>query len=297
MHPLLTRLLGPAFSLTLAAPAPAGDAPCPSEPTGPRPGLSVQLWSVRDAVAADFEGTLARLRDMGFEAVEFAGDYGPWADDPAGLKAALDGLGLAVSGAHVGFDLLDEDDFDATVRFHRALGNELLIVPWDERAFSAEGVDAVIADLNALAEKLAPHGLRIGYHNHAQELATFGETTFWDHIASATRADVVLQLDVGWARIAGRDPVELVRRYPGRTVTTHLKAKIPEGQPGQPLIGQDGAGPDWGALVCALTEVGGTRWLVLEQEDYPEGLSPMEAVQASRQGLAPYLSAGDCAGG
>lgn len=70
------------------------------------PQLSVQLWSVKDDLTQDFKGTLESLADMGFDAVEFAGNFGPYADNPAGLKAYLADIGLEASGAHVGFDQL-----------------------------------------------------------------------------------------------------------------------------------------------------------------------------------------------
>jgi sugar phosphate isomerase/epimerase len=84
------------------------------------------------------------------------------------------------------------------------------------------------------------------------------------------------------------DPVEYVRRYPGRTLTTHYKVRLPEGTKGKlPIIGQDTI--DWPALIQANIEVGGTRWLVVEQEEYPNDLTPMQAVEMSKKGLDTYL--------
>jgi sugar phosphate isomerase/epimerase len=94
---------------------------------------------------------------------------------------------------------------------------------------------------------------------------------------------------VGWTTFAGKDPVEYVRRYPGRTLTTHYKVRLPEGTVGKlPFIGQDTI--DWPALIKANTEVGGTLWLVVEQEEYPNGLTPLQAVKVSKDGLDKYLS-------
>jgi sugar phosphate isomerase/epimerase len=240
-------------------------------------------------VKADVKGTLQVLANMGFKGVEFAGEFGEFSDNPAGLKALLDELGLQVSGAHVHFDKLNELNFAKTVAFYQAIGCTSLIVPYDERAFSPDGVRQVVLELNALSTKLAKAGMQIGYHNHALEVNDFEGSTYWDFIAQSTNKSVILQLDAGWVTYAGKDPVEYVKRYPGRTLTTHYKVKLPEGSEGKlPIIGQDTI--DWAALIKANMEVGGTLWLVVEQEEYPNGLTPIEAVEASKNGLDKYLN-------
>lgn len=252
------------------------------------PKVSVQLWSVKDELSHDFKGTLQKLADMGFQGVEFAGEFGEFAENPAGLKQFLTSLGLEVSGAHVHFDKLTADEFKQTATFYRDLGTTLLIIPYDERAFNSAGVEQVVSELSTLATMLTPFGMQIGYHNHDKEFNEYQGSTYWDYIAQSTPNNVVLQLDVGWTTYAGKDPVEYVRRYPGRTVTTHYKVRLPpESENRLPLIGQDTI--DWPALIKANIEVGGTRWLVVEQEEYPNGLTPLQAVKTSKDGLDAYL--------
>jgi sugar phosphate isomerase/epimerase len=147
----------------------------------------------------------------------------------------------------------------------------------------------MVLELNALSVKLAKSDMQIGFHNHASEFNDFEDSTYWDFIAQSTDESVILQQDVGWTTYAGKDPVAYVKRYPGRTLTTHYKVKLPEGSVGKlPIIGQDTI--DWDALIKANIEVGGTRWLVVEQEEYPKGLTPIEAVMASKKGIDGYLS-------
>lgn len=254
------------------------------------PKVSVQLWSVKDEVRNDFKGTLQKLSEMGFQGVEFAGEFGEYAENPKGIKEFLNTIGLEVSGAHVHFDKLTADNFEQTVTFYRDLGTTMLIIPYDERAYDPNGIEQVVSELNALAEKLAPFGMQIGFHNHAKEFDAYKATTYWDYLAKSTPDNVVLQLDVGWVTFAGKDPVEYVQRYPGRTVTTHYKVRLPPGTEGRlPIIGQDTI--DWPSLIKANIEVGGTRWLVVEQEEYPNGLAPLQAVEASKDGLDVYLQA------
>lgn len=259
-------------------------------PTSPQ--LSVQLWSIKDDVAKDFEGTLKKLADMGFQGVEFAGNFGPYADDPKGLKKFLDKLGLKASGAHVGFDKFSEENFDKTVAFYKAIDCHYLIIPMDHRAFTQEGAKEVAADLEKVQAKLKPHGMHTGYHNHKEEMLGKEGKTPWDVIGTGTSTDVILQQDVGWTEVAGKDPVDFIKAYPGRTITTHYKAAAPEeGNKENPIIGKDTT--DWEALIVANRTVGGTLWFVVEQEVYPEGMTPMQSVEASLKGLQKVIAGMD----
>lgn len=264
-------------------------AACAAQPASTTPQLSVQLWSVKDDVASDFKGTLKKLADLGFQGVEFAGDFGPYADDAKGLKKFLDELGLKASGAHVGFDKFSPDTFAHTVAFYKAINCHYLIVPFDERAVTTEGAKEVAADLQAVQEKLKPYGLYTGYHNHKPEMLGEKGATPWDVIGKGTSAEVILQQDVAWTEVAGKDPVAFIKSYPGRTVTTHYKAAAPEpGNSEHPIIGQDTT--DWKSLISANRTHGGTLWLVVEQEVYPKGMTPMQSVEASLKGLQRTLA-------
>lgn len=256
-------------------------------PTSPQ--LSVQLWSIQDDVTRDFEETLKKLADMGFQGVEFAGNFGPYAEDPKGLKKFLDELGLKASGAHVGFDKLSPENLDKTVAFYKAIDCHYLIIPMDKRAFTSEGAKQVAAELEAIQAKLEPHGMHTGYHNHREEMLGELGATPWDVIGKNTSHAVILQQDVGWTEVAGKDPVDFIKAYPGRTLTTHYKAAAPhQGNTEHPIIGQDTT--DWKALIKANRHVGGTLWLVVEQEVYPEGMTPMQSVEASLHGLKKVIA-------
>jgi sugar phosphate isomerase/epimerase len=249
----------------------------------PAPRIGVQLWSVKDDLKQDFEGTLAKLAAMGFQGVEFAGEFGRFANDPAGLRAFLDKQKLECAGAHLDFAALSTERFEKTTDFYRAAGCRNLVIAWDKRGATNEGAAAIAQDMAALSSKLKPLGMRIGYHNHAQEMTGLDGRTPWDTIAGHTPQGAILQQDIGWTVFAGKAPVVLVKRYPGRTVTSHFKAKLAEGTQGKPLIGQDRT--DWPAVYAAARGKGGAEWIVLEQEEYPDGMRPLEAVAVSMRGL------------
>jgi sugar phosphate isomerase/epimerase len=261
-----------------------------AEAAPPAPRIGVQLWSVKDDLKQDFEGTLTRLAGMGFQGVEFAGEFGRFANDPAGLRAFLDQHKLQCAGAHLDFAALGDARFAATTAFYGAAGCRNLVIASDRRGASIEGAAAVARELAALSARLKPLGMRIGYHNHDQEMTGPDGHTPWDIIATGTPDDTILQQDIGWTTFAGKDPVALIRRYPGRTLTSHFKAKLQAGTPGTPLIGQDKT--DWAAVYRAARGEGGAEWILIEQEEYPDGMRPMEAVAASMRGLQGVLKPG-----
>jgi sugar phosphate isomerase/epimerase len=131
--------------------------------------------------------------------------------------------------------------------------------------------------------------MHTGYHNHKPEMLDIDKTTPWDVIAKNTPASVVLQQDVGWTEVAGKNPVDIIKDYPGRTIVTHYKAAAPdEGNKEDPIIGKDTT--DWKSLIVANRTIGGTLWLVVEQEVYPEGMTPMQSVEASLKGLKKEIA-------
>jgi sugar phosphate isomerase/epimerase len=276
-------------AITMAAIASISVATFAADIAPTSPQLSVQLWSIKDDVAKDFEGTLKKLKAMGFNGVEFAGNFGAYEKDPKGLKAFLEKTGLKASGAHVHFDKLSPENFDATVAFYKAIDCKYLIIPMDKRAFTPEGAKEVAAELEVIQKKLAPHGMHTGYHNHKPEMLGDMGKTPWDVIGKGTSHGVILQQDVGWTEVAGKNPVDFVKAYPGRTITTHYKAAAPdEGNKENPILGKDTT--DWKALLEANKTVGGTLWLVVEQEVYPEGMTPMQSVEASLKGLQKIIA-------
>lgn len=252
------------------------------------PGIALQLYSVRDDCAQDFDKALEEVAKMGFEAVEFAG-YHKYQSDPKGLRQRLDDLGLKVAGTHVGTNSLVGDAQKKSVEFHQIIGCKYLIVPSDGRFTKPEGNKQLVEIFNRVAEELKPHDMYTGYHNHAHEFEKDGDTTYWELFAQRTNQDVVLQQDVGWTTAAHQDPVALIRKYPGRHKIIHCKPTVVDDQ-GTAYIGQDSV--KWEPIIAACKEVGGTEWFTIEQEAYPDGKSPMECTKISLAGFKEILAKG-----
>lgn len=250
--------------------------------------VSVQLYSVRDACSNDFDKALEQVAKMGFEGVEFAG-YHSYSGKPKELKARLDSLGLKSAGTHIGTGQLEGDNLQRTIDFHHEIGCKYLIVPGDGDFTNPEKHKLLAERFNKAAAALKPHGMYTGYHNHTHEFTKLDGKTYWEIFADSTSEDVVLQQDVGWTTHAGMDPVALIKKYPGRTKILHFKPDVPQGVEGKsPIIGQDAV--NWTGIIEACYAVGGTEWMTIEQEWYPQGISPMEATNMSLVGLRKILA-------
>jgi len=245
--------------------------------------IALQLYSVRQDCGKDFDGTLERVAKMGFEGVEFAG-YHTYGGKAKELRKRLDDLGLKAAATHIGTNSFRGDNLQKTIEFHQILGCKFLIVPGDGDFTNPDKCKALADLFNETAAKLKPLNMYCGYHNHTGEFKKFGETTFWDFFATNTTKDVVLQQDCGWTAAAKLDPVAMMKKYPGRMKSTHFKPTVVDREPGKKaFIGQDSV--DWKAVIAACIEYGGTEWITLEQEAYPDGKSPMEATEISFKAL------------
>lgn len=247
--------------------------------------VGVQLYSVRADCAKDFDAALKQVAEMGFEGVEFAGYY-KYAEDAAGLRKKIDELGLKAAGTHVRAASFEGDNLKKTVEFHKTIGCRFLIVPGDRRFTDPEQSKQYADFMNKAAEALKAEGMFCGHHNHTNEFKKADDKTYWDLFGERTSKDVILQMDIGWVRAAGLDPIDLMNKFPGRIRSTHVKAKPSSGQ-GKAFIGQDEF--DWKRVLTACYNVGGTDWFVIEQEEYPDSKSPMECTKISLDGLKAIL--------
>jgi sugar phosphate isomerase/epimerase len=285
-NPKITRREAIAWT---AATAGAMAAPALALREEKRIPIGLQLYSVRDVGGKDFDGMLKQVAEMGFEGVEFAG-YGKYGKDPEGLRKKLDELKLVACGTHIGAGSFEGAKLKETIAFHKTIGCKFLIVPGDGRFFDPVKSKDYAEFLNKTAEALKPEGLFCGHHNHDKEhTAKDGDKSMWDHFAERTSKDVILQNDVGHTRYAGLDPVDVLKKHPGRTKSIHVKDRLPKDAPpaAKPFVGQGTI--RWKELVTVCYEVAGTEWFVIEQENYPDKLSSMECTKISLDGFKKIL--------
>jgi sugar phosphate isomerase/epimerase len=239
--------------------------------------LSVQLYTVRNALAEDFDATLAQIAAFGYTQVE-PFQFVSFMD---GLRAGLTKHGLSAPTTHVGLLAGDQEEIFAAAK---ELGVDTVIDPHVDRSRwqSADDIAQIAAELNAAAEKAADHGLKVGYHNHHFELESMiegrhGLEVLADHLAP----EVVLEVDTYWAYAGGADVPALLGRLGDRVAALHIKdgdgtmdnkAQVAVGRGSLPVWDYIAAAPD---ALC-----------VVELDDSAGDL--VEAVGASRA----YLMAG-----
>ncbi|MGB3439585.1 MAG: TIM barrel protein [Actinophytocola sp.] len=181
--------------------------------------VSVQLYSVREAFAADPGGTLARLAGIGFTQVEPFG----LAESAAVLRSALGDHGLTAPTAHAKLIGVDQDEVFAAAT---ACGVQTVIDPFvpDEQWRTEADVAATATALNAAAKRAADHGLTVGYHNHWWELRNrFGDRSAFEVFAGLLDPELVLEVDTYWAAAGGADVPALLTALGERVTALHVK--------------------------------------------------------------------------
>ena len=185
----------------------------------PSSPLSVQLWTVRDALAADPDATLVHLAEIGFTTVELFG----FVDMVAPLKGALSTSGLRPSSAHAH---LVGQDLDTVFSAARELRIPAVIEPMVEEPHwrTLSDIEATATALNQAAEVAAGYGLTVGYHNHWWELENSIEgAPALEVLASLLDDEVALEVDTYWSTVGGVPAADLLRRLGTRVRFIHVK--------------------------------------------------------------------------
>ncbi|GAA2138597.1 sugar phosphate isomerase/epimerase [Streptomyces synnematoformans] len=188
------------------------------------PSLGVQLYTVREEIAADRPGTFAALAGFGYRLVECYDVL----TDPEALRADLDAAGLAAGSVHAHV-LADPERAEAAFRGARTVGADTVFVPYQppERFADADAVRAVAGELAEAAKRAAGHGLALGYHNHEFELAQHvGGVPALEVLAdllAGQDAPVQLEVDTYWAAVGGQDVPALLGRLGDRVTHLHIK--------------------------------------------------------------------------
>ena len=183
--------------------------------------VGLQLYTLRNELSQDFEGTLAKVAELGYKEMEFAGYYNRSARE---IKQVLDTNGMVSPAAHIQLaavraDLQREIDFAAEV------GQQYIVVPIlpnNER--SLDDYKRCAETLNNAGEACRAAGLKIGYHNHSFEFERTGSQVHYDVLLNETDPDLVdFELDLYWIANAEVDALGYFNKYPGRFSMLHVK--------------------------------------------------------------------------
>jgi sugar phosphate isomerase/epimerase len=248
----------------------------------PRDQISIQLFTLRDQLAIDLEGTLAALAEIGYTRVEHAGFVGRTVEE---FKAALDAAGLRATSGHVQIPQpFDPAAWSASLADANTLRSKYIVHPFFGINFGTGEVvretapwQAFARDMNRAGRMARDAGLKLGYHNHNWEffrLTDDPSRTAYDVFTDTTDPDLVhLELDLFWAVRGARDPVDLIRQNRGRVLQYHVKDMNQAGSfedPGQGLI-------DF-ARIFRHSDEAGVKEYIVERDD--AGTAPREPADA-----------------
>jgi sugar phosphate isomerase/epimerase len=222
--------------------------------------IGLQLYTVRDAAAADLAGALRAATELGFQGVELHDLHGHAPDE---VRAMLDAHGLAVCGRHVGLEAA-EDDLGGLVAELVTLGTDRLVVAWIEPPRTPAEADAAVARLVRAAGRAADAGLRLGFHNHDAEVAAQADGRSVLDLLLAADGGPFLELDLGWAWYAGADPIALVDTAGSRAPLVHVKDMRRDGGSVHVPLGRGDV--DYEGLADAADRAG-VEWLIVEQDE------------------------------
>ena len=184
--------------------------------------IGLQLYTVRDVLAHDFEGTLARVAEIGYRDVEFAGYFG---HGPREVRAALDRHGLVAPAAHVPIELLGTNWTGALEDAH-VIGHHFLVVAWipAEQRRTLDDYKRTAQLFNRAGEAARAAGLEFAYHNHDFEFAPLAGTRPYDVLlAECDPARVRFEMDLFWITKGGGDPLAYFAAHRGRFPMVHVK--------------------------------------------------------------------------
>ena len=259
--------------------------------------IGIQVYSVRGEAKADLKGTLAQIKEMGYDGVEFAGlyDYAP--EDIRDMCAEI---GLVPISAHVPYlDLIA--DTKVTLAKYKTIGCKYVAVPYltPEYRPDTEKFPEVVKNVEMLGSVAKKLGMTLLYHNHDFEFMKLDGKYALDVLYDSVPADLLqTELDMCWVNVGGEVPCEYLLKYSGRSPVVHLKDFYGEKSDDMyELIGIEKKAPkrpanfefrpvgsgkqDFPSILEAAKDAG-AEWVVVEQDNPSMGLTPMESIAQSR---------------
>jgi sugar phosphate isomerase/epimerase len=228
--------------------------------------MGLELYSVRNALKQDLEGTVRAVAQMGYQGVEFYAPYFDWTEaQTKQMRKLLDDLGIRCFSTHNDSGYLAKEKISRAREMNLILGSKYVVVASAKPGPGPDGWNAVADLLNFAAGELEPAGLKTGYHNHELEFTPVDGRRPIEILAKNTKPSVMLQLDVGTCLKAGSDPVAWIRSNAGRIRSLHCKDWSPDSGKGFTVLFGEGAA-DWKSIFAEAESVGRVEYYLMEQE-------------------------------
>jgi sugar phosphate isomerase/epimerase len=194
----------------------------------PKIPIAFQLYTVRGEFARNVPGTLKTLGELGYKAVEFWG-YGGTPNvyqnySASELRKLLDENGLKCCGMHLELKALEPENLNRTIENNQVLGSPYLnVAAAKEKMGSEKSIAELATFLNETAVKCRPHNLMVGYHAHPFDFAKINGRFAWELLFRRTQPEINMQMDVGNCLAGDGDPIAMLKEFPGRTRSIHIK--------------------------------------------------------------------------
>jgi len=247
--------------------------------------VGLEMYSVREALKTDPNGTVRAVAAMGYQGLEFYAPYFDWSETQAkDMRKLLDDLKIRCFSTHNDSAYFSGDKLQHARELNLILGSKYMVMASSHNEPGPDGWRQVADTLNTAADQLEPHGLKAGYHNHQTEFTLAGGVRPMEILAKNTKSSVMLQLDVGTCIEAGADPVAWIKSNPGRIRSMHCKDWSPEAGKGYSVLFGEGAAP-WKNLFQAAENGGGLEYYLVEQEGsrFPELETARKCLQTFRE--------------
>ncbi len=228
--------------------------------------VGLQLYTLRKEMAADFEGTLARVAALGYKEMEFAGYYDR---SPAQVRAALEVNGLNSPAAHIQWAAV-RDNLQGEIERAVGIGQRYIVIPYlQDSERTLDHYKRLVETLNTAGEVCRDAGLKIAYHNHNFEFDTVDGVVPYDMLLSQTDPELVdMELDLFWISYAGVDPMPYIKNHAGRFSMLHVKDLTSDGK-----MAPVGEGTIDFSAIFAHAEQGGFKHYFVEHDNPEEAFS------------------------
>jgi sugar phosphate isomerase/epimerase len=228
--------------------------------------VGLELYSVRDELKKDPEGTVRAVAQMGYQGVEFYAPYFEWSENQTRqMRKLLDELGIRCFSTHNDSSYFSAEKISRARDMNLILGSKYVVMASSDPKPGLDGWKAVADSLNFAADQLESSGLKPGYHNHQREFILVENQRPIEILAKNTKPSIMLQLDVGTCLEAGADPVAWIRANPGRIRSLHLKDWSPEPAKGYTVLFGEGIAK-WKNIFEAAEGAGEVEYYLIEQE-------------------------------
>lgn len=262
-------------------------------------GVGLQLYSIRDAMAADTVGSLQKVADMGYKNLELA-DYVDgkfYGYTPKAFKKLVNDMGMEIISSHAAVEStgITRENAQKMADAHAEVGAKYCVQPWiNEEDRSIETYKRMIGDWNEVGKVMKDVGVQFAYHNHNFEFKPVnGIVPYYDIFMTEMDPKLItMELDLYWVTKAGQDPVEMFKKYPGRFQLLHFKDMAKRSAPFYEVIKDDITSVGSGLIdfkrIWKSHDIAGTKYFFVEDDNQGNG-KPFKGIETSIKNITTKI--------